>query len=283
MAAHAFLYFLYMDFSANTLQERGSCVTIMSRYCGNCRFLFGRESSKGERAMKRTVSVLMVIAIVLAIMPAVVPAVSAEQSGDFTYTVADSKATITGYTGVGQIVTIPDKVGEYPVTAIGNSAFFLNVNITSVTIPAGVTSIGNTAFSGCTGLSSVNIAAGVVTIGESAFLLCTNLTSVNIPDSVTAIGSSAFRGCTALTSLTIGSGVATIGGTAFAEAIRLKEIYFLGNAPVMGDDTLGLTLKYDVYYLAGKTGFTNPWNGHNTAVFRQHLCHRLLLPIHLTA
>ncbi len=32
------------------------------------------------------------------------------QSGDFTYTVSDSKVTITGYTGAGGAVEIPDNI-----------------------------------------------------------------------------------------------------------------------------------------------------------------------------
>lgn len=239
--------------------------------------------------MKKFLSVLMALAIVMAV-PAVLPTASAEQSGDFTYTVSELKATVTGYTGSGTAVVIPGAFGDYPVTAIGDNAFMLNTSmtsivipnnvalignsafsgctaLTSVTIPDSVISIGNSAFSGCIALASVVIGSGVTTIGELAFLGCTSLASVTIPNKVTLIGTSAFRLCTALASVTIGSSVATVGGAAFSGDINLKEIYFLGNAPVMGEDSVGITFNYNVYYLSGKTGFTNPWNGHTTAVF----------------
>ena len=41
----------------------------------------------------------------------------------YTYTVSNDKATITGYTGPGGDITIPDTLGGYAVTSIGYSAF----------------------------------------------------------------------------------------------------------------------------------------------------------------
>ena len=51
---------------------------------------------------------------------------SADTYGDYTYTVSGGKATITGYSGPGGTVTIPSTIGSgnYPVTAIGDMAFF---------------------------------------------------------------------------------------------------------------------------------------------------------------
>ncbi len=217
--------------------------------------------------MKRAFSVLLALAIFFTVLPAAVMTASAAESNNFTYTVADSKATVTGYTGEGGAVTIPAVLDGNPVTAIGDNAFLFNSKVTSVIIPDSVTAIGNSAFSSCIELTTVTIGNGVITIGESAFLLCVKLTDVTIPNSVTTIGNSAFRGCTALTVVSVGSGVTTIGGSAFSEDIRLDEVYFLGNAPTMGDDTLGLTLNYKVYYLTGKTGYTETWNGHSTTAF----------------
>lgn len=80
-------------------------------------------------------------------------------SAQFAYTTnADNTITITGYTGSGGDVTIPGTINGYRVTAIGDNAFYLRTNLTSVTIPASVTSIGGHdvflggAFSGCTNL-----------------------------------------------------------------------------------------------------------------------------------
>jgi len=47
----------------------------------------------------------------------------AEVEGDFSYTVAGGKSTVTDYTG-GQLgVSIPATLGGFPVTEIGRGAF----------------------------------------------------------------------------------------------------------------------------------------------------------------
>jgi len=112
--------------------------------------------------------------------------------GDFTYTVVGSNATITGYTGAGGDVTIPSTLGGYPVTSIGDSAFYECTGLTSIIIPSSVTSIGDSAFSRCWALTSITIPNSVTSIGASVFYGCTSLTSATIQSSVTSIGSSAF-------------------------------------------------------------------------------------------
>ena len=66
----------------------------------------------------------------------------------------------------------------YPVTAIGEAAFFDCSGLTSVTIPNSVTLIRNSAFCYCTGLTSMTLPASVTDIHYEAFYGCTGLTSV---------------------------------------------------------------------------------------------------------
>ncbi len=120
----------------------------------------------------------------------------AEQSGDFTYTVANSQVTITGYTGAGGAVVIPDTIEGLPVVNIGNSAFYSKTSMTGINIPSSVTSIGYLSFCYCTGLTSLAIPSSVTSIGDSAFAFCAGLTSVTIPDSVMSIGTYVFYNCT---------------------------------------------------------------------------------------
>ena len=72
----------------------------------------------------------------------------------FNYTTNNGTITITGYTGPGGAVAIPDTINGLPVTRIGDSAFDGETSLTSVTIPNSVTSIGEEAFSCCTSLSA---------------------------------------------------------------------------------------------------------------------------------
>jgi len=179
---------------------------------------------------------------------------------EFRYMItASGKITITGYTGSGRAVTIPDTINALPVTSIGSSAFYGCTNLSAITvdalnsayssvdgvlfnksqttliqcpggkagsytIPNSVTSIGIGAFSHCTGLTNVTIPNSVKYIGEGAFNSCINLTSVTIPNSVTSIGSYAFSGCTSLTNVTIPNSVTSIGSYAFSDCTSLSAI-----------------------------------------------------------
>ncbi len=113
---------------------------------------------------------------------AVLPA-SAEEltEGDYTYEIVDGGAVITDiYWGVSGEVVIPDNLGGYNVTGIGELAFAYVSGITSVTIPEGITSIGRQAFFSCDILSEVYISSTVTSISEGAFAGCMALSSLNV-------------------------------------------------------------------------------------------------------
>lgn len=59
---------------------------------------------------------------------------------DYTYTIADGKATVTGYTGISLYPQIPNRLGGAATTIIGVTAF-TESNIEAVVIPDGVTEI----------------------------------------------------------------------------------------------------------------------------------------------
>jgi hypothetical protein len=129
--------------------------------------------------------------VLLSLLCAFLPspnALNAAQSGDFTYEIAGSTITITGYTGPGGNVTIPGTLAGMPVISVGDNAFRHLTGLTSVSLPNGVTSIGDWAFEDCAGLTSVSLPDGVTSIGDWAFGDCAGLASVTIPNSVTSIG-----------------------------------------------------------------------------------------------
>ncbi len=147
----------------------------------------------------------------------------AAQEGDYTYTVSDGNATITGYNGTGGAISIPSTLGGYPVVAIEEAAFFEYSSLTSVSVPESITIIGVGAFAACNNLTSVTIGNNVTFIGDYAFQGC-SLTSVNIPNSVRFFGNWTFSYCASLTSVVIGSGVASIGDGAFYNCSSLDSI-----------------------------------------------------------
>ena len=113
-----------------------------------------------------------------------------ESAGDLYYTVDGDHAVITGCNYTASSIEIPDSLGGYPVTAIGDYAFN-GADLTSIKIPDTVTSIGNYAFS-MTGLTSVTLPESLEYIGIRAFDLCSSLSEVSFPDHMIEIDAMTF-------------------------------------------------------------------------------------------
>jgi hypothetical protein len=84
------------------------------------------------------------------------------------YTVnPDDTVTITGYSGSGGVVFIPEEIEGRPVTSIANLAYFQNSTITHLTVPASVTHVGIRAFSECTSLEGLYFLGNAPTAGAN--------------------------------------------------------------------------------------------------------------------
>ena len=159
------------------------------------------------------------------LLPAVVQA-------QLSFTTNSGAITITGYdTTAGLDVVIPATTNGYPITSIGDYAFYF-CPITNVTIGTNITTIGDEAFV-ASGLTKVTIPNSVTSIGPYSFV-CSNLTSVSIPNSVTNIGDGAFFGCP-LTSVTIPNSVTNIGQWTFA-ACSLTSMTIPNSVTSIGDE-----------------------------------------------
>lgn len=171
--------------------------------------------------------------------------------GDYIYVVTNGTVTITGFnTAYNGALTITNTLGGYPVTAIGDAAFFNCLGLTSVTIPDSVTNVGNSAFvtaieneytildfefhfisfadfegvAGGNNLTNVIFGNGVINIGQFAFRNCFGLTSITLPDKLTSIGDFAFTWCTNLASVTMGKSINKIGRDAFSCCRSLASV-----------------------------------------------------------
>lgn len=109
----------------------------------------------------------------------------------------DGGATITSFSPNWdedyESVIIPSVIGEknYPVTAIGGSAFWGCSPVKEVTVPSGVVTISSNAFRNCYSLEKINLPDTLKEIGGGAFAE-TAVKEIEIPDSVEYIGSAAF-------------------------------------------------------------------------------------------
>ena len=133
-------------------------------------------------------------------------AAPARVQAQFTFTTNNGAITITGYTGPGGAVTIPDNTNGWPVTSIGFAAFQNWASLTNVTIPDSVVTIGDYAFSGCASLAGITIPNSVTTIGDYAFQFCGGLTNFVIGTNVTSLGGGVFNSCNSLTEILVAAG-----------------------------------------------------------------------------
>jgi hypothetical protein len=143
----------------------------------------------------------------------------------YTYTTnSDNTINITGYTGAGGAVNIPNTIERLPVSSIETSAFYHCTSLTSVTIPESITRMGDGAFQSCYSLTNVIIGTGVTNIGVKLFWGCGELTGITIPSNVVSIGDDAFLGCSSMTDIVIPDSVIRIGSGAFHSCSRLTGV-----------------------------------------------------------
>lgn len=170
-------------------------------------------------------------------------------------------ATVTGWNTKNitpvddlSIISIPEKIAGYTITAIADNAFRNNEEVESVTLPDTVEKIGAYAFSGrradpvvygkiktikwpknlkyigeqafsCqTALEEVTLPYGVETVSTMAFYWNTALKKAVIPESVTSMGENVFRLCSLLEYVKLSGGVKTIPAYTFAGANNIKTL-----------------------------------------------------------
>jgi hypothetical protein len=141
-------------------------------------------------------------------------------------------ASITGYSGSGGNIVIPDEIDGYPVTSIYINAFRGNSDILSVVIPEGVTFIWQGAFSMMPSLTSVILPEGITGIGEGSFAENENLTSITLPSTLSKLPDNAFA-ASGLTSVVIPSSVTSIGNNAFGST-KLESVVIPSSVTEIG-------------------------------------------------
>ena len=118
---------------------------------------------------------------------------------------------------------------------IDQGAFENCTALTYVYFPTNLEIIGSWSFKGCTGLTEANMTwTDATKIREGAFKNCSSLTTIHLPVNIQVLGDSCFYGIGA-TSFTVPETVTSIEAWCFARAYSLKDLYFEGNAPTIGE------------------------------------------------
>lgn len=209
------------------------------------------------KILKRISSAFTVSAILLGNISSMTS--NASDSYTFQYSIIDNKVSISGCTGTGSSITIPDTIENLPVTSIQNGAFQQCGSAESIYIGKSVESIADGAFSACTSLDKIEVSPenqffcsvdnslfnknkdtliryagesseavipdGTKNIGNYAFFCITDIVSVSIPQSVVSIGNYSFTYCESLQSVSLPDSVTSIGKESFMNCTSLKTAY----------------------------------------------------------
>ena len=184
--------------------------------------------------MKKRMTMLLLAAIIAAGIPMgemqeLIMAMAAKETdlqteGDYRYTVSNGEAAIVKYTGHDADISIPGALGGFPVTEIGDGAFFNHgfpyEGLKHVSFPDSVVSIGKRAFFSC-GLEELFLPPGLVSIGDEAFWGCT-FKELVLPSGLASIGHAAFS-YTPIKTVTIPDKVVNMDD-AFSDCKQLETV-----------------------------------------------------------
>ncbi len=192
--------------------------------------------------MKKIISVLLTIALVFCVISScfVITYAQSFTQDYYTYEIIGTTAKITNVDKkISPDVVVPQYLGGFEVTAIGNSAFFDCEDMISVTIPDSVTQIGTQLFQNCQKLESVKLPDGIEAIPDYTFYECVRLKEVNVPSAVKKIGEYAFYKCESLESITLPDSITYIGSLAFHSCASLNNVTLPQGLKYIENNTFG--------------------------------------------
>lgn len=173
--------------------------------------------------------------------------VTANPESDFEYAEIESGVEIISYIGSGDIVTVPEVIGDKPVTGICEGAFTVKDDedtqevevslVRSIYVPDSVKSIGKGAFEDCDSLQLLRLpfigdggenthfayVFGAQTYDSGAISVPVSLETVIIGSLEDAVADHAFFGIKSIYAVVI-EGVRTIGKFAFSECDKLVYV-----------------------------------------------------------
>ncbi len=153
---------------------------------------------------------------------------------NFTYSVENETAMLTGYTGTDTNVRVPETLGGFPVTAVAETAFSGRNDLTVLALPATAKQLAKGVFADCTGLTALQTTFpeagyigwlfGAAAAEQNNVPALRNIGNLEIVGSVTALPEKAFYGCGNLEAILLPESLQTLGAYAFCYCEGLKYI-----------------------------------------------------------
>lgn len=138
-------------------------------------------------------------------------------------------------------IVIPNQIvvngKTYPVTSIGEKAFYCCKLLNSVTLPNSIISIGDNAFAVCIQLETISLPNSIKSLGSSAFSHCKNLSSIELGSNLSVIGDFAFNYCSSLISIKIPGSLETISICAFCNCTNLSSVNICDGVKYIGQES----------------------------------------------
>ncbi|MBQ7547246.1 MAG: leucine-rich repeat protein [Clostridia bacterium] len=141
----------------------------------------------------------------------------------FSYRIVKNECVITGYTGTGDTLYIPESISGYPVTTIGESAFAGNSSIKKVILPSSVRRLCLGAFRE-TGINRIELPSTVIEVQTACFRDCKYLEYASFPDGIAYLAEALFRGCEQLKRFVAPSTVERMEEAVFRNCSSLEEV-----------------------------------------------------------
>lgn len=142
----------------------------------------------------------------------------------FFYQIKNSQCIITGYSGVGENLCIPNCISGYPVSEIAESAFAEKTFIKSVSFPNTLKCLGLGAFRH-TGLCEVFLPCSVEEVKTACFRDCEDLKKAVFSPKITYLSEALFRGCRSLKRFEAPENIERIEEAAFRNCSDIEEIF----------------------------------------------------------
>ena len=239
--------------------------------------------------MKKTISILLsalMIFSVLAPFSAFADSVTKTKVVDnvrYKYTVTDKEANLTHMEALGDQtkITIPSKLGGYPVRVLAHDCFAtfpesepeqVSPKVKTVEIPDSVKTIESNAFNNCIYIKTFKIGKGVTKIGDNAFFWCIGLKKFVISKDNKKYSSShgnllnksktvliKYPGAKTKEDITLERTIKRIKTDAFRENNHLMSINF-NNVEVVESDAVDMCYKLETMKFGKKMKDFHPGN-----------------------